>query len=280
MRKARIALMLVAALAVGTPGVANYLSAAAAPVVTSGTCTRVVQSTWLDTTLNHDPAMRYWDPIVFPGIFGYFASDDAPYNLGIHGPAHWHTFFGNRSLNPDGIQDADAPTTCTGGFRGDFWTPSLLGYNAETPNGARLDPVAITYTFRSGPAAVTPPTGLGIIARGARWDCGPGTLQGDVPMPCPQGVTPQVTLTFPKFWDGVNLHLDDEAHVSGVRDAGYPVRIPRLTVRVTFQKTYFGPATQYSVGGVPIAVGTPGFPEGGPPFKEDERSMHMDVLYP
>jgi len=261
--------------------VGSVLPASAAPTITTGVCARVAQSTWLDPTLNHDPAMRYWDPIVFPGIFGYFASDDAPYNLGIHGPAHWHTFFGNRSLNPNGIQDADAPTTCTGGFRGDFWTPSLVGYSLNTPLGGRVDPASIAYTFRTPLAAVTPPPGLGIIAKVSKFDCGPGTVQTDVPMVCRTGSI-QATLAFPRWWDGVNLHLPDEAHVSYVKDAAHPLRLPLLSVRVTFQDMrYLGePILRFSVNGVPIAVGTPGFPETGPPFKEDEHSYHMDVLYP
>jgi hypothetical protein len=237
----------------------SALSVSAASAIT-GICTKIQQSTFTDTTLNHDPGMRYFDPIVFPGIYGYFASDDAPYNQGIHGPAHWHTFFGNRSLNPYGIQDGFASTTCTGGFRGNFWTPSLIGYNADVPNGGRLDPVSITYTMGG---QIVPPSGTGFIQRTALWDCGPGTAQTDVPLVCPNRKTPQATLVF-------------------ARTTETGVAMPKLSVRVVFQASYFGalPITSYSVGGVSIAVGTPGFPEFGPPLKEDEHSMHMDVLYP
>ena len=232
--------------------------------------------------------MHYWDPIVFPGTYGYFNVGPSPFNTGTHGPAHWHTFFGNRSLNPNGIQDARASTSCTGTFKGDFWTPNAIAYTDTFPvDGIRIAPKTVSYELRTPLAAVQPPSGLGIIAKGALWDCGPGTIQTDVPHVCNVG-TIQYTLKFPKWWDGVNLHLVGETHVSYTRDLAHRVRIPFLLVRVDFgagNKYIQSPIRALSVGGVPLSVeNTNGtftiLCHETARFCEDEKSMHMDVLYP
>ena len=271
-------------LAVAT--VANVLTSK--PVVTNGACAQVRQGEWQDPKLVRDSAMHYWDPIVFPGIYGYFQGGPKPFNQGIHGPAHWHTFFGNRSLNPFGIQDPDTTTSCSGGFKGDFWTPNLLAYTDTFPvDGIRVEPKTIRYTFTQPSTATAPPSGLGIIAKGARWDCGPGTAASDVPHVCTIG-TIQATLAFPRFWDGVNLHLPGEAHMSPIVAQGFPIRLPQLRVRVDFgisTKFIQSPIRALSVGGVPLSFqNTDGtftvICNEMARFCEDERSFHMDVLFP
>ena len=245
---------------------------------TAGICTPILRQT---STPSGIPQQRYWDPILFPGQVGYPIQQAFVVR---HGPAHWHTFFGNTSLTPDGTGDAAAPTSCTGGFQGNFWTPALIVYSVHVPQGLRLDPATVEYRFRTPAGAVMPPPGLGIIAHGATWDCGPGTATGDVPLACPVGQVSTV-VKFPRFWDGVNLHLPGEAHTSFTRVPGW-VRLPTLRVRVTYPvgnrqlytlSGFNEPIVHLSVNGVPICCET--F-EGGFNLAEDERSFHVDVLYP
>lgn len=197
--------------------------------------------------------MHYWDPIVFPGVYGYFRGGPAPFNTGTHGPAHWHNYFGNTSLNPNGIADPTAPSTCKG-FTGAFWTPNLLGYNAASPGGYPVQPSRITYTFREDP-----PPGLAYITKVGKWDCGPGTTpKTDTPHLCPRGTVSVVSTFRPVF---------------------------RGRVRVDFQ---YMPQDfiALSVGGAPLTVRnadgtfTIVCREFGPPFCEDEHSWHVDILVP
>lgn len=251
--------------------------------MTEGTCTR---SSHLLAPVQADPVAHYWDPIVFPGVTGYFLGGPLPFSAGVHGPAHWHTFFGNTSLNPDGIVEPNAPSTCTS-FAGAFWVPALLAYTETNPiDGTLAEARTMSFRFRQPAGAITPPPGLGIIAKQALWDCGPGTPRTDVPHTCSSG-TVQATLRFPRFWDGVNLHLPGEAHVSYVASDAFPVRLPGLRVRVDFglQTNYLGSRIlALSVGGIPIAAQQPDGSfvvvcDDDPRRCEDERSFHMDVLY-
>lgn len=223
------------------------------PVV-SGTCTLIrPQSMFTDPIISRDSNMHYFDPIVFPGVYGYFTGGPRPFNTGTHGPAHWHNFAGNVSIDPNGIANPGAATTCTGGFKGNLWSPSLLGYSAIYHDGMMVFPKTFTYSY-SGDV----PAGFAFIARGALWDCGPGTVQTDVPHLCKTG-TVQAVVSFAPALD--------------------------MTVRTDFGRMQF-PFTHLSVGGVPIAAKTP---EGkwvaicndsGNVRCEDEKSFHVDVLFP
>lgn len=235
-------------------GLLGGVAPAPAAVVTAGTCTRIApQSAFLDPTIRADPAMHYWDPIVYPGIYGYFTGGPRPFSTGTHGPAHWHNFFGNVSLNPNGIQDPAAVTTCTGGFRGDLWSPSLLGYNSTYPGGILVLPRSMRYSYRG-----TIPDGFAFIARGALWDCGPGTEQTDVPHLCSTGTVQAVVSFRPAI---------------------------HMRVRTDFGRMQFA-FDHLSVNGVPIAAQSPDGTwhaicnDSGNVRCEDEKSFHVDVLFP
>jgi len=197
--------------------------------------------------------MHYWDPIVFPGVYGYFRGGPTPFNTGTHGPAHWHNFFGNVSLSPNGIGNPNAATTCTGGFKGNFWVPNLLGYNATYSDGYMLVARTASY-YLNAPL----PAGFAFISRTVTWDCGIGTPKTDVPHACPTG-GPQAVVQF--------------------RPAA------ELRVRVTFA-TDARMFKVFSVGGVTIAAQNPDGTwkavcnDSGNVRCEDERSFHMDVLAP
>lgn len=240
-------------------GLLGGMAPAATPIVT-GVCTRIApQSAFLDPIISRDPVMHYFDPIVYPGVYGYFTGGPHPFDTGTHGPAHWHNFFGNRSVNPNGLASSDAPTTCTGGFRGALWSPNLLGHQPGTPEGQYIPipPRTMRYTYRGDV-----PAAYAAIARGALWDCGPGTPQTDVPHFCSSG-TVQALVTF-RFVVPVGI---------------------KMRVRSDFGPMQFG-FDRLTVGGIPIAAQ---FPDGtwhaicndsGNVRCEDERSFHVDVLFP
>jgi hypothetical protein len=202
--------------------------------------------------------MHYFDPIVFPGVYGYVVGGPAPFNTGTHGPAHWHNFFGNTSINPNGIKDPAAPTTCTGPFKGTFWVPNLLGYNATFPTqGFPMLPRTMSY-YLNEPL----PSGFAFIARDVTWDCGIGTTKTPAPHTCRTGTIQSVT----RFRPAARLRVRTDWGVGGLE--------PSLA--------FF----HLSVGGVTIAAQSADGTwhatcnDSGETRCEDELSFHMDVLAP
>lgn len=224
--------------------------------VTSGVCTRILQSQFTDPIVSRDLVMHYWDPIVFPGVYGYFVGGPAPFNTGTHGPAHWHNFFGNVSLNPRGIQDPNAATTCTGGFRGSLWAPNLLGHQPGFPERSYIPvpPRTMTYSYQG-----TIPAGFGAIAREVTWDCGAGTTKTAAPHLCP-GKSVQSVTRFRSV--GISMKVRSDFGL----------------INFTFDRL--------TVGGVTIAAQQPDgtwvetCDDSGDFRCEDELSFHMDVLFP
>lgn len=244
--------------------------------------------TIVDHSLGGSSVQRYFDPILFPGQIGY--PFEAPWNGGLHGPTHWHNFFGAVGLNEDSLADQGSmlagATTCDDDRdRSAFWTPALV----VTLDGEeyRVLPRSVVVELRGG--VRWPPVGLAMISRRAFFDCGPGTTRTDVPRVCTSG-TIQGVVVFPKWWNGTDLHSPGEAHVSFVRTVLHRVRLPRLSLRFDFAigATYIGQAIEVlSVGGVPLcssaSITDPTCETGdsstGDNLRDDPHSMHADVLF-
>lgn len=178
-------------------------------------------------------------------IYSHTLRDDPLLHPNMPGMSHVHDFFGNRTTmgrsTGNGLLKATRAntknTTCKD--KGDgaaYWAPALY------QDGAKLRPEKVHVYYRhQGSVPARPfPIGFGMITDKHFWWCGPGTTKhrdGTVPA-CPNGRL-FVILTFPACWDGVRRFARNGSHVSfGMRmqcDAAHPVRIPELTVFLSYR---------------------------------------------
>jgi hypothetical protein len=181
------------------------------------------------------------------------ASDDPIVHPGEPGGSHQHEFFGNTTTNADSTLTSlrAGGTTCR--IQADtaaYWIPTLYD------DGARVAPLKVNayYLRGRGPGRVSAfPAGLKVIAgnSGATaaqsraitgWKCSgirPLGLSTD-PVACPSGSHAVLVIRFPDCWNGKDLDAaDHQAHmayrVRGACPAGYPVRVPRLSLNVHYQ---------------------------------------------
>jgi hypothetical protein len=176
--------------------------------------------------------------------YSHSRADDPLLHPGMAGHSHLHDFFGNRRTAAgstgkrlvNAIRTSPLNSTCRDKRDGSaYWAPALY------QDGKRLLPqkVHVYYRHRAAVPARPFPVGFGMIADRHVWSCGPGTEKrsdGTVPA-CPGGRL-FVILTFPACWDGVRLFSADGSHVShgGLRcDALHPVRLPRLTMLISYR---------------------------------------------
>jgi hypothetical protein len=177
------------------------------------------------------------DPIVFPGD---------------EGASHQHEFFGNVTTNADSTYRslrAGATTCRIAADTAAYWVPSLFA------NGERVAPIKVNAYYLAGRGRgriVAFPAGLKVIAGDHEattpqalaitgWKCSgvqDPRLAVD-PKTCPDGSHDVMVIRFPDCWNGKDLDsTDHKSHmayrVGGTCPAGYPVRVPRLSLNVHF----------------------------------------------
>jgi hypothetical protein len=181
------------------------------------------------------------------------ASDDPIVHPGEPGASHPHEFFGNTTTDADSTPTSlrAGGTTCR--ILADtaaYWVPTLYD------DGARVAPLKVNaYYLRGGGAGRVAafPAGLKVIAGNGSattaqstavtgWRCSglrPRPLSS-VPIDCPTGSHAVLVIRFPDCWNGRDLDATDhQSHMAyrarGACPAGYPVRVPRLSLNVHYE---------------------------------------------
>ena len=182
----------------------------------------------------------------------HFASDDPIVHPAEQGASHQHEFFGNVTTNADSTYRtlrAGATTCRIAADTAAYWVPSLFAGNV------RVAPIRVNAYYLSGRGrgrVVAFPAGLKVIAGNGEatsaqslaitgWKCSgvqDAGLAAD-PKACPSGSHDVLVMRFPDCWNGKDLDsADHKSHmayrVRGACPAGYPVRVPRLSLNVHY----------------------------------------------
>ena len=203
-------------------------------------------------------ASRILAPMLHDGIFrstclpSHVAMDDPIVHPGAPGASHQHEFFGNATTDANSTYAnlRGQATTCRiAADTAAYWVPSLYA------DGQRVAPLKVNAYYlrgRSRGRIVPFPAGLKVIAGNSRatvaqstaitgWRCAGVTAQAlsSDPIACPAGSDNVLVIRFPECWNGHDLDsADHQSHlayqVGGVCPAGFPVRVPRLSLNVHY----------------------------------------------
>jgi hypothetical protein len=181
------------------------------------------------------------------------ASDDPIVYPGEPGASHQHEFFGNTTTDADSTLASlrAGGTTCRiVADTAAYWVPTLYD------DGERVAPLKVNaYYLRGGGAGrvVAFPAGLKVIAgNGSATTAQPTAVTGwrcsvqrprplsSVPVDCPTGSHAVLVIRFPDCWNGKDLDATDHRshmayRIRGACPAGYPVRVPRLSLNVHYE---------------------------------------------
>ena len=193
--------------------------------------------------------------------FTHFLKDDPIVFPGQPGASHLHMFFGNALVNssttPDNIRTncssaaAGGTANCTG-----YWVPALFDANANVVLPDQVNEPLIyykaAYDIPDPTQIVAIPPGLRMIAgdknatpsspqtdNKAQFECYavPGTKQPYI-VDCPQGSIVEMSITFPRCWDGQNLdspdHKSHMAYANNGCPASHPVIFPEISFHFRF----------------------------------------------
>jgi uncharacterized protein DUF1996 len=182
----------------------------------------------------------------------HVASDDPIVHPGKPGASHQHEFFGNVTSNADSTYRSlqAGGTTCrTTADTAAYWVPSLYA------DGQRVTPLKVNAYYLSGRGrgrVVAFPAGLKVIAGDGQatapqalamtgWKCSglPNEGLAADPKVCRADSHDVLVIRFPDCWNGKDLDsADHRSHmayrVGGSCPAGYPVRVPRLSLNVHY----------------------------------------------
>jgi hypothetical protein len=203
---------------------------------------------------------------IFNVVCGYShtLADDAIVMPGLPGFSMIHDFFGNTEA--DAMSTAESlqkspTTTCTSPYdNSSYWAPQL-----KRADGSVVAPSYIKVYYRNEipeQAAAPLPLGLQLLAGNHHRPAGQydpsiwfycrTTLEGGEhsnvpPESCPQiagfdeGAEFNISLSFPDCWDGKSLTTNPKKRnasysdlASGLCPAAYPVKIPRLNMRIHY----------------------------------------------
>lgn len=187
---------------------------------------------------------------MFNGVFdtncfySHTLRDDPLLHPGVPGASHVHDFFGNRTTDArstgktlvEAARGDAKKTSCKDKLdRSAYWAPALY----EDGRQLRPEKVHVYYRHHADERARPFAAGFGMVTHKHFWWCGPGTEKledGTVPA-CPRGRL-FVILSFPACWDGVRSFSSDGSHVAhgrGMCDAVHPVRLPQLTMFLSYR---------------------------------------------
>jgi hypothetical protein len=182
----------------------------------------------------------------------HMAMDDPIVHPGMPGASHEHEFFGNATTDANSTYASlrGQATSCRiAADTAGYWVPTLLA------DGQRVVPIKMNAYYLRGRAlrrVVAFPAGLKVVAgdSGATapqstavtgWRCaGIATRLTAMPTPCPAGTDTVLVIRFPQCWNGHDLDsADHRSHlayqVGGSCPAGYPVRLPQLSLNVHYR---------------------------------------------
>jgi len=180
------------------------------------------------------------------------AKDDPIVHPGEAGASHQHEFFGNTTTNADSTYATlrAGETTCRiAADTAAYWVPTLYA------DGERVAPIRVNAYYLRGRGrgrTVAFPAGLKVIAGDSEattaqsttvtgWKCSGievRALSAD-PVACPAGRHEVLVIRFPECWNGKDLDSPDhKSHmayrVGRVCPAGYPIRVPRLSLNIHY----------------------------------------------
>ncbi|CAI0996685.1 DUF1996 domain-containing protein [Serratia quinivorans] len=197
--------------------------------------------------------------------YSHTLADDAIVMPGLPGLSMVHDFFGNRgadAMSTATSLQAAPMTTCTSPYdASSYWAPQL-----KRADGSIVAPSYIKVYYRNEmparQAAAPLPMGLQLLAGNHHrpqghydpniWFYCRTSLEGGEhsnapPESCPQiadfdeGAEFNISLTFPDCWDGKNLTTSPQKRNAtysdgdtGLCPAAYPVKIPRLNMRIHY----------------------------------------------
>lgn len=183
----------------------------------------------------------------------HVAKDDPIVHPGEPGASHQHEFFGNTTTDANSTYASlrAGGTTCRiAADNAGYWVPTLYA------DGTRVAPIRVNayYLRGRGPGqTVAFPAGLKVVAGDGEattpqstaitgWKCSgiQGTGLTAAPVACPAGSHEVLVIRFPDCWNGKDLdsanHRSHLAYrVRRTCPAGYPVRIPRLSLNVHYE---------------------------------------------
>ncbi len=193
--------------------------------------------------------------------FTHFLKDDPIVFPGQSGASHLHMFFGNALVNASTTAD-NIRTNCSSASAGGtanytgYWVPALFDANGKVmlPDSF-YEPLLYykaAYDIPDPTQIVAVPPGLRMIAgdksatasspqtdNRAQFSCyaTPGSNQSYI-VDCPQGSTLEMTIVFPRCWDGQNLDSSDHkshmAYANNGCSASHPVILPEISFHFRF----------------------------------------------
>jgi hypothetical protein len=182
----------------------------------------------------------------------HVAMDDPIVHPGMSGASHQHEFFGNSTTDADSTYASllGQATSCRiAADTAAYWVPTLYA------DGERVAPIKVNaYYVRGGirGRVAAFPAGLKVIAgdsgstaaqstKVTGWRCaGVVAPLTSLPTTCPSGSDNVLVIRFPRCWNGHDLDsTDHQAHlayqVRGTCPAGFPVRLPQLSLNVHYR---------------------------------------------
>lgn len=182
----------------------------------------------------------------------HVAMDDPIVHPNEPGASHQHEFFGNATTDADSTYASllGKATTCR--IKADtaaYWIPTLFA------DGDRVAPIQVNayYLHARARGRVTAfPAGLKVVAGNSAattpqsvavtgWRCaGVVMALSQLPTACPAGHDNVLVVRFPQCWNGHDLDsADHKSHlayaVRGACPAGYPVRLPQLSLNFHYR---------------------------------------------
>ena len=203
-------------------------------------------------------ASKIFTPRLHDGIFrstclpSHVAMDDPIVHPGDPGASHQHEFFGNAATDANSTYTSlrGQATTCRiAADTAAYWVPSLYA------DGRRVAPTKVNAYYLRGRTRgriVAFPAGLKLIAGNSQatsaqsvaitgWKCAGVAAQALSvnPIACPADTDSVLVIRFPECWNGRDLDsANHQSHlayqVGGVCPAGFPVRVPRLSLNVHY----------------------------------------------
>jgi hypothetical protein len=182
----------------------------------------------------------------------HVAKDDPIVHPGEPGASHQHEFFGNTTTDADSTYASlqAGGTTCRiAADKAGYWVPTLYA------DGTRIAPIRVNAYYLRGRGldrTVAFPAGLKVVAGNGEatapqstaitgWKCSGirVTALNAAPVACPAGSHEVLVVRFPDCWNGKDLDSADHRSHLAYRvgrncPAGYPVRVPRLSLNVHY----------------------------------------------
>ena len=191
--------------------------------------------------------------------FTHFLNDDPIVSPNQPGASHLHMFFGNASTSAF-TTAANIRTNCSSAAAGGtanctgYWVPALFDANGNVVLPGGEEPLIYYkagYDIPDPTKIVAVPAGLRMIAgeqratpsspqtnRVAQFSCRAGGSEQPFIVDCPQGSVVEMTVAFPRCWNGKDLdspdHKSHMAYANNGCPASHPVILPQISYHFRF----------------------------------------------